>query len=104
MTRTPGNRARFNRIMKKVCGAMTSLQGVFEFFEGAIEKQEDRALLRTARLALPAVSMAGVDDVRVVRGQVHGADPFRNWDVAVSVHDHGDGGRRDILWWWWCSA
>ncbi|CAB1098270.1 unnamed protein product [Ectocarpus sp. CCAP 1310/34] len=52
-----------NRVMKKVCGAMTSLQGVFEFFEGAIEKQEDRALLRTARLALPAVAMAGVDDV-----------------------------------------
>ncbi|CAN0450779.1 unnamed protein product, partial [Ectocarpus sp. 12 AP-2014] len=51
------------RIMKKVCGAMTSLQGVFEFFEGAIEKQEDRALLRAARLALPAVAMAGVDDV-----------------------------------------
>ncbi|CAM9705832.1 unnamed protein product [Pylaiella littoralis] len=52
-----------NRIMKKVCGAMTSLQGVFEFFEGAIEKQEDRALLRAARLALPVVAMAGVDDV-----------------------------------------
>lgn len=49
--------------MKKVCGAMTSLQGVFEFFEGAIEKQEDRALLRAARLALPAVAMPGVDGV-----------------------------------------
>ena len=49
--------------MKKVCGAMTSLQRVFEFFEGAIEKQEDRALLRAARLALPAVAMPGVDDV-----------------------------------------
>ncbi|CBJ28065.1 expressed unknown protein [Ectocarpus siliculosus] len=51
------------RIMKKVCGAMTSLQGVFEFFEGAIEKQEDRAALRAARLALPTVAMPGVDDV-----------------------------------------
>ena len=49
--------------MKKVCGALTSLQGVFEFFEGAIENQEDRARLRTAQLALPAVSMPGVDDV-----------------------------------------
>jgi len=50
-------------MMRNVCGAMTSLQGVFEFFEGAIERQEERALLRTARLALPNVSMAGIDDV-----------------------------------------
>ena len=49
--------------MKKVCGAMTSLQGVFEFFEGALEAQEDRALLRSARLALPTVAMPGIDDV-----------------------------------------
>ena len=52
-----------NRIMKKVCGAMTSLRGVFEFFEGAIEKQEDRSLLRAARLALPTVVMPGIDEV-----------------------------------------
>ena len=49
--------------MKKVCGAMTSLQGVFEFFEGAIEKPEDRSLLRAARLALPTVAMPGIDEV-----------------------------------------
>eukprot|EP00904_Undaria_pinnatifida_P000960 jgi/Undpi1/10865/HiC_scaffold_3.g01391.m1 len=42
---------------------MTSLQGLFEFFEGAIEKQEDQSLLRAARLALPTVAMPGIDEV-----------------------------------------
>ena len=49
--------------MKKVFGAMTSLQGVFVFFEGAIERQKDRALLGDARLDLPTVSMPGIDQV-----------------------------------------
>ena len=30
----------------------------------------------------------------MVRGEVHGADPFRAWAVAVPVHDPRDGGRR----------
>eukprot|EP00904_Undaria_pinnatifida_P003346 jgi/Undpi1/13011/HiC_scaffold_7.g02675.m1 len=49
-----------NKIMKKVCGAMTSLQGVFEFFEGTLEAQEDRAKFRSARLALPAVELQDI--------------------------------------------
>eukprot|EP00904_Undaria_pinnatifida_P010031 jgi/Undpi1/6158/HiC_scaffold_20.g08642.m1 len=50
--------------MKKVCGAMTSLQGVFEFFEGTLEAQEDRAKFRSARLALPAVELQDIGGVR----------------------------------------
>eukprot|EP00904_Undaria_pinnatifida_P010030 jgi/Undpi1/6157/HiC_scaffold_20.g08641.m1 len=53
-----------NKIMKKVCGAMTSLQGVFEFFEGTLEAQEDRAKFRSARLALPAVELQDIGGVR----------------------------------------
>ena len=49
--------------MKKVCGAMTSLQGVFEFFEGTLEAQEDRAKFRSARLALPAVELQDIGGV-----------------------------------------
>ena len=33
------------------------------FFEGAIERQKDRALLGDARLDLPTVSMPGIDQV-----------------------------------------
>ena len=49
--------------MKKVCGAMTSLQGVFEFFEGTLEAQENRAKFRSARLALPAVELQDIGGV-----------------------------------------
>eukprot|EP00904_Undaria_pinnatifida_P011890 jgi/Undpi1/7831/HiC_scaffold_23.g10304.m1 len=52
-----------SKIMKKVCGAMTSLQGVFEFFEGTLEAQEDRAKFRSARLALPAVELQDIGGV-----------------------------------------
>eukprot|EP00904_Undaria_pinnatifida_P011692 jgi/Undpi1/7653/HiC_scaffold_23.g10126.m1 len=52
-----------NKIMKKVCGAMTSLQGVFEFFEGTLEAQGDRAKFRSARLALPAVELQDIGGV-----------------------------------------
>eukprot|EP00904_Undaria_pinnatifida_P010515 jgi/Undpi1/6594/HiC_scaffold_20.g09073.m1 len=55
--------AGINKIMKKVCGAMTSLQGVFEFFEGTLEAQEDRAKIRSARLALPAVELQDIGGV-----------------------------------------
>ena len=49
--------------MKKVCGAMTSLQGVFEFFEGTLEAQEDREKFRSARFALPAVELEDIGEV-----------------------------------------
>eukprot|EP00904_Undaria_pinnatifida_P007100 jgi/Undpi1/351/HiC_scaffold_1.g00347.m1 len=51
------------KTMKKVCGAITSLQGVFEFFEGTLEAQEDRAKFRSARLALPAVELQDIGGV-----------------------------------------
>eukprot|EP00904_Undaria_pinnatifida_P011614 jgi/Undpi1/7583/HiC_scaffold_23.g10056.m1 len=57
------NAAGINKIMKKVCGAMTSLQGVFEFFEGTLEAQEDRAKFRSARLAVPAVELQDIGGV-----------------------------------------
>eukprot|EP00904_Undaria_pinnatifida_P007810 jgi/Undpi1/4159/HiC_scaffold_16.g07526.m1 len=55
--------AGINKIMKKVCGAMTFLQGVFEFFEGTLEAQEDRAKFRSARLALAAVELQDIGGV-----------------------------------------